>query len=73
MSVGDGKRPHTDAEQTALPRSRRARRQQGNDVKQWTLSVQKPRGVRPTCGQRRERICDGDIRATPTTQQQGHY
>eukprot|EP00969_Alexandrium_andersonii_P258809 11443427-Alexandrium_andersonii.AAC.1 len=25
------------------------------------------------CGKRRERICDGDIRATPTNQQQGHY
>eukprot|EP00969_Alexandrium_andersonii_P232347 10258958-Alexandrium_andersonii.AAC.1 len=24
-------------------------------------------------GKCRERICDGDIRATPTNQQQGHY
>eukprot|EP00969_Alexandrium_andersonii_P145553 6438132-Alexandrium_andersonii.AAC.1 len=73
MTVGEGKRPHADTEQGALPRSRRARRQQGEDVKQWALSVQKARGIRPTCGKCRERICDGDIRATPTNQQQGHY
>eukprot|EP00969_Alexandrium_andersonii_P283199 12520140-Alexandrium_andersonii.AAC.1 len=47
------------------------RRQQGSDVKPWTPSVQKSRGIRPLCGKRRERIQDGDIGATPTTQQQG--
>eukprot|EP00969_Alexandrium_andersonii_P099425 4386979-Alexandrium_andersonii.AAC.1 len=67
--------PHSDttADQSVLPRTRRARRQQGKDVTHWTLSIQKARGKRPMCGQCREHICDGDVRATPTTQQQGHY
>eukprot|EP00969_Alexandrium_andersonii_P163815 7240384-Alexandrium_andersonii.AAC.1 len=49
------------------------RRQQGRGVKQWALSAQKPRGIRPLCGKCRERIQDGDIRATRANQQQGHY
>eukprot|EP00969_Alexandrium_andersonii_P117799 5210704-Alexandrium_andersonii.AAC.1 len=50
LTVDGGKRPNTTSDQDALPRSRRARRQQGRDVKQWTLSVQKARGIRPMCG-----------------------
>eukprot|EP00969_Alexandrium_andersonii_P320100 14142464-Alexandrium_andersonii.AAC.1 len=58
--LGEGKRPHSDTttDQAVMPRTRRARRQQGKDVTQWTLSIQKARGKRPMCGKRREHICD---------------